>query len=83
MNMKERNKYICSQIRKIIDEEGLTGKLDVFPVENTFTRRPLYWNDGETSLFKVLMWTVNKLSDEYLDAILLCHVANARAHFGL
>ena len=35
MNMKERNKYICSQIRKIIDEEGLTGKLDVFPVENT------------------------------------------------
>jgi hypothetical protein len=83
MNMKERNKYICNQIRKIIDEEGLTGKLDVFPVENTFTRRPLYWNDGETNLFKVLMWTVNKLSDEDLDAILHCHVANARAHFGL
>lgn len=83
MNMRERNKYICNQIRKIIDEEGLTGKLDVFPVENTCTYRPLYWNNGEVNLFKVLMWTVNKLPDDDLDAILHCHVNNAKAHFGL
>ena len=83
MNMRTRNQQIINRIHPIIAEDGLEGKLDVYPVENVCTRRPRYWNDGDTNLFKLLMWTVNKLPEDELESTLHLYIDNAKEHFGL
>jgi|GEM_PF-3449951 len=54
MSMKSKNQEIVKRIRAEIAQRGKFDKLDVFPVENTFTRRQRYWNDGIINLFKDL-----------------------------
>lgn len=55
MRMKEKNEKIVKEIRKEIRNQGLSDVLDVYPVENTFTRRRRYWTDEKVHLFKVHM----------------------------
>lgn len=56
----DEKKEICKEIKN----RGLSDSLDVYSVENTFTRRPRYWTDGDIHLFKVHMWNLNKLDAE-------------------
>lgn len=70
-------------MRDVIVQKGLAGKLDIFPVENTFTRRPRYWNDGNVNLFKVHMWDLNKLDGEQLSNEILEKVNQAVKYFNL
>lgn len=83
MNKKERNKQIVDMTRKKLMKEGIEDKLDIFPVENTFTRRPLYWNDGEKNIFKVHMWDVNTLTDQECEKEIDNRIAAARRYFGI
>lgn len=83
MSKKEKNASIVKQMRDVIVQKGLAGKLDIFPVENTFTRRPRYWNDGNVNLFKVHMWDLNKLDGEQLSNEILERVNQAVKYFSL
>lgn len=83
MSKKEKNSSIIKQVRDIIAQKGLAGKLDIFPVENTFTRRPRYWNDGNVNLFKVHMWDLNKMDGEELSNEIIARVNQAAKYFGL
>ena len=84
MSKKEKNKMIVKLTRNKLTRLGLKGKLDIFPVENTFTRRPRYWSDSEgTALFKVHMWDLNCLSGDKLADAIDTRIEQARAHFGL
>lgn len=83
MSKKERNKQIVDMVRQKLSDAGIIDRLDIFPVENTFLRRPLYWNDGEKNLFKVHMWDINSLSDEDCEAEIDKRISEARHHFGI
>lgn len=83
MGMKEVNKKIVTKIRAEIASRGLAGKLDVYPVENTFTRRPRYWNDGDVNVFKVHMWDLNKLDNDELNDEIAERVKQAKKYFSL
>lgn len=83
MSKKEKNASIVKQVRDVIVQKGLAGKLDIFPVENTFTRRPRYWNDGNVNLFKVHMWDLNKLDGEQLSNEISERVNQAVKYFSL
>lgn len=83
MNMKEKNKKIVQEIRKEIKNQGLSDSLDVYPVENTFTRRPRYWTDGDIHLFKVHMWNLNKMDTDELTDEIKNRIDQAKGYFKL
>lgn len=83
MTKRERNKQIIEMTRKKLGKVGVLDKLDIFPVENVYTRRPRYWNDGKTNLFKVHMWDVNSMSDEDCEEEMDNRIKAARRHFGI
>ena len=83
MTKTEINAAIVAEARAKIKDLGLQGKLDIFPVENSFTRRPRYWMKEGTALFKVLMWTINDLDADELSVELDERISEAREHFGL
>lgn len=83
MTKRERNKQITAMTRKKLTDAGIADKLDIFPVENTCTRRPRYWNDGEKNLFKVLMWDVNTMSEQECEEEIDNRIEAARKHFGV
>lgn len=83
MTKTEINNRIVAEARIKIAEAGLEQRLDIYPVTNTFTRRPRYWNDGNISYFKVHMWDLNKLSVEDISKELDSRISAARAHFGM
>ena len=67
MKKLARNRAIIADIRSRLKESGLDDVMDVFPVENTFTRRPRYWVDSDgVALFKVHMWNLNSLDKQSL-----------------
>ena len=80
MTKRERNKQITAMTRKKLTDAGIADKLDIFPVENTCTRRPRYWNDGEKNLFKVLMWDVNTMSEQECEEEIDNRIEAARKH---
>ena len=67
------------EIRKEIKNQGLSDSLDVYSVENTFTRRPRYWTDGDIHLFKVHMWNLNKLDTEEIKS----RINQAKRYFNI
>jgi len=82
MRKKEKNAVIIKKIRKEINQRGLSGVLDVYPVETTCTNRPRHWVDyNGVHLFKVLMWTVNELDTEKLSKTIDTRIAEARRYF--
>jgi hypothetical protein len=83
MSVKEKNHTIVKMVRDEITRRGLAGKMDVYPVENTFTRRPRFWNDGCVNLFKIHMWDLNKLSGSELNDEITARVDQAQKHFSL
>jgi len=84
MRKKEKNVLIIAQIREQINQQGLSGILDVYPVESTCTSRPRHWEDSNGKhLFKVLMWTVNELDSENLVKTINMRIAEARRHFNI
>ena len=48
------------------------GKLDVYPVENTFTRRPRFWNDGNVNLQVLLLDSVKFQDGEIYTEFYTC-----------
>ena len=83
MNKTERNKQIIAITQKKLEDAGISDKMDIFPVENVFTRRPRYWNDGEKNLFKVHMWDVNTMSEKECEIEIDNRINAARKHFGI
>ena len=84
MSKKEKNNTIIKLTRNKITRLGLKGKLDIYPVENTFTRRPRYWRDSDgVALFKVHMWDLNELSGKTLADAIDARIDAARVHFGI
>lgn len=83
MNMKEKNKKIVQEIQKEIKNQGLSDSLDVYPVENTSTRRPRYWTDGDIHLFKVHMWNLNKMDTDELTDEIKNRIDQAKGYFKL
>ena len=83
MNMKEKNKLIEKEIRKEIKNQGLSDLLDVYPVENTLTKRPRYWSEGDLHLFKVHMWDLNKMDETELANEIKIRIDQAKKHFEL
>lgn len=84
MKKLEKNREIVAEIRGRLKDAGLEDVLDVFPVENSFTRRPRFWVDSDgVALFKVLMWDLNPLDKESLDAEIDRRIRAARRHFNL
>ena len=60
MTKTEINAAIVAEARAKIKDLGLQGKLDIFPVENSFTRRPRYWMKEGTAV--LLQSTSNLLT---------------------
>lgn len=83
MNKKEINKSIVKEVRDRLAEAGISDKLDIFPVENTFTRRQRYWNDGYKNIFKIHMWDLNLLSREDCSKEIDRRIDLARKHFNI
>lgn len=83
MGKLDINKAIILEICKRISKLGLDGKIDVFPVQNTFTHRPRYWEEGGVGMFKVLMWSINSLEGKELSDEIDKRIREARAHFGV
>lgn len=81
MTKTEINQKIVAEARKKIADLGLEGKLDIYPVANTFTRRQRYWKDGTMNLFKVHMWDLNELSEKEISDELDARIAAARIYF--
>lgn len=81
MSKKEKNKKIIVEVRNRLAKAGISDRLEVFPVENTFTKRPRYWNNGETNLFKIHMWDLNSLDDEDCSAEIDQRISAARKYF--
>ncbi len=82
--LTDQNKIVIKMINKELNKEGLTGKLAVEPVANTFTRRPRYfrYSDG-IARFKVHLWDLNKLPENELKIEIEKRVAAAKKHFDL
>ena len=61
----EINKKIIAEFAQRINKRGLTGKLELDPICNTFKRRKRYTVrvDG-TRVFTVFMWDLNNLNDD-------------------
>lgn len=83
MSKTERNQQIIALIRSKLNDAGISDILDVFPIENTCTMRPRYWNDGEKNIFKVHMWDVNSLSEQECEKEIDSRIEAARRHFGI
>lgn len=83
MTKKQRNSKIVEMTRRKLLEAGISDKLDIFPVENVFTRRPRYWNDGEKNLFKVHMWDINDMSEADCEKEMDHRIMAARRHFDI
>lgn len=83
MGKLEINSSIVDETRKRIDRKGLTGKIDIFPVENTFTHRPRFWTENGVGLFKVLMWSVNSLIGKELSDEIDRRISEARKYFNV
>ncbi len=83
MTKKEINKRIVEETRSRIKELGLKGKIDIFPAENTWVRRPRYWDDNGIGMFKVLLWDLNPLKGQELSDAINARIADARRHFGV
>lgn len=83
MTKKERNIEIVDMARRKLSEAGISDKMDIFPVENVFTRRPRYWNDGEKNLFKVHMWDLNDMSETDCEKEIDNRIREARRHFDI
>lgn len=85
MQKKKMNKLIILKIQEKLNSLGIKDKLDVFPVESTFSHRQRYWIDCKTGkgLFKVHMWNLNSLEDEDLEQEINSRIAAARAYFKL
>ena len=83
MSKTERNQQIIALIRSKLNDAGISDRLDVFPIENTCTRRPRYWNDGKKNIFKVHMWDVNSLSEQECENEIDSRIEAARRHFGI
>ena len=83
MAKRERNNAIISEARQKIDDLGLSGKLDIFPVENPSTRRQRYWTADDVHLFKVHMWDINSMSEADCSAELDARIKAACKYFGL
>ncbi len=81
MGKLDINKAIILETQKRLSKLGLEGKIDIFPVQNTFTCRPRYWKEGEVGLFKVLMWTVNSLEGQELSDEIDKRINDARKYF--
>lgn len=77
------NDEIVALTRELIIQRGLGGKLDVFPVSNTSTRRPRYWKAGGVSLFKVHLWDINRLEPELWEYEINSRIDAACRHFKL
>jgi hypothetical protein len=83
MKKTELNKIIVAEARARISSLGLSSTLDIYPVENTFTRRPHYWTVGSTHFFKVHMWDLNSLDEAEWSAELDARISAARGHFNI
>lgn len=83
MQKKQINKEIIHKLRMKLRTLKLEDKLDVFPIENTFTRRQRYWIDGQTgkAFFKVHMWNLNSLEEYELEQEINARISAARAYF--
>lgn len=77
------NADIVALTREMIIQRGLGGKLDVFSVSNTFTRRPRYWKEGAVNLFKVHLWDINCMEPELWEQEIKSRIDAACRHFGL
>lgn len=80
---KQLNKIIVAEARNKISKIGLSVKLDIYPVETTFTRRPRYWTDGSMNFFKVHLWDLNSLDADAWSEGLDVRIDAARRHFGV
>lgn len=83
MTKKERNIEIVDMARRKLSEAGISDKMDIFPVENVFTRRPRYWNDVGKNLFKVHMWDLNDMSETDCEKEIDNRIREARRHFDI
>lgn len=81
--LEKRNKWIIQKAKEIIERKGLTGYLEMEPIPNKFKYRPRLYRDKATKMahFIVLMWEVNKLSDEECLQELERLIDAARDHF--
>lgn len=84
MGKREINSRIVDRTRQKLRDLGIFDKLDIFPVENISTRRSRnFTNQDGKYCFKVLMWTVNSLSDEECDKEIDARIKEARGKIGI
>lgn len=79
----EINSQIVAETRAKIEKFGLFGKLDVFPIANTFTYRPRYWSEGSMHFFKIHLWDINGLDAIERSKEIDDRISAAREYFGL
>lgn len=84
MSLTERNRFIEAKVDEYIFSLGLSGKLAMESIPNTFKRRPRFYVDSEgICRFSVFLWQLNKLEDDELTDEIQRRVDTARQHFGL
>ena len=62
---------------------GLADKLHMYPIPNTFTKRPHYWQKEGICFFKVHMWNLNTLIGDELEKEIDNRIALVRKHFNI
>lgn len=84
MGKRDRNKQIINRMKQKIDARGLGRRLQMYPIETPYTRRPSYWRskDGKF-MFSAHMWQLNELDNEELEIALDSRIEAAIRHFGL
>ena len=63
MKLRERNQIVIERFQERISSLGLEGRLEIYPIENTFTRRSHFMRgDNGTCFFTAFLWQLNKLN---------------------
>lgn len=83
MTKTEINNQIITIFNQKLNNLGLADKLYIYPITNTFTKRPHYWQKDGKCFFKVHMWDLNKLIDDELEKEIDNRIILARKHFNI
>lgn len=84
ISKKEMNKMIVTDIRKTLQDQGIHDKFDVYPIENTATKRNRHFTNADgKKCFALHMWSVNSLPEKERNDVINRRIKEGRKHFNI